>query len=247
MAERDEFFIGWAAPEGALRSFLLGIGVGLIILFAGLGYLVAATQDDPGNGSFAGRVAATGVVEALPYPVLHVTDSNRFSPGDTVLLYGAGKRGVAERVAPFDGQTVALRGQRIQRGDIGGIQLAGRAFEPQDTNRPVPAAELLGDWRLTGEICDGKCYVGAMRPGRGLAHKACANLCINAGLPPVFVTNTPVEGSTFFLLADREGGPLGPEINDFVALLVSVEGRLERRGNLMVFAINPETLQKVGQ
>lgn len=251
MAEQESpFFVGWAAPEGALRPFLLGVGAGLIVLFAVASYLVAATQDDPGDGAFMGRAEAIGVLEARPYPILHVTESERFAPGTTILLSGQGKRGVAEQAAPLDGQLVQVGGLRLARGDLAGLQVGGgrnrlQAVEGADAaERPLP--EPLGRWRITGEICDGKCYTGAMRPGRGLAHKACANLCLIGGVPPVFVATDAIEGSPYLLLAGADGGPVGPDILDHVATLVSVEGQVERRGSLLVFRIAPETLRLAG-
>jgi hypothetical protein len=116
-----------------------------------------------------------------------------------------------------------------------------------DTNTPlqgvggqgrVAPATPLGRWRITGEICDGKCYSGSMRPGNGLAHKACANFCILGGVPPVFVSTAPVEGSSFMLLADAAGGPLPGRLYDLVALRLQLEGELERRGDLLVFKVN---------
>jgi len=77
-----------------------------------------------------------------------------------------------------------------------------------------------------------------MRPGNGLAHKACANLCIIGGLPPVFVSSGEVAGETFFLLADAAGRRLGEEVYDLVALTIEVEGNVERRDGLMVFSID---------
>ncbi len=77
-----------------------------------------------------------------------------------------------------------------------------------------------------------------MRPGNGLAHKACANLCLSGQVPPVFVAVTPVEGGGFMLLGDRGGGPLPEAVKDFVGMRVALEGTLERRGDLLVFLVD---------
>ena len=112
------------------------------------------------------------------------------------MLAGQGKRGVFDQARANADGPVSLRGVPVKRGDLTMIQVgrrrAGRepvqaaTFTPSE---PVP----LGRWKLTGEICDGKCYAGAMRPGRGLAHKACADLCLTGGIPPVFVSSGAVE------------------------------------------------------
>ncbi|MEV8467763.1 hypothetical protein AB0T83_13365 [Fluviibacterium sp. DFM31] len=241
----DPFFIGWAKTPASLRDLMIGIGLGLIVLLGLAGYMVAATQDDPGDGAFRGRASAIGVMQAAPYPVVHVIESEGYAPGDSVLLSGFGKRGVQDRAALVDGAVVEISGVRLLRGDIKGMQLSGgdNGLKPADGAAALPEPVDLGRWRITGEICDGKCLTGAMRPGRGLAHKACANLCLIGGVPPVFVSTAKVDGAEFFLLADADGGPVTEAILDHTAILVEVEGRVERRGTLHVFRIDPETLK----
>ena len=108
----------------------------------------------------------------------------------------------------------------------------------------MPSAPVsLGRWRIAGEICDGKCYAGAMRPGTGLAHKACANLCIAGGVPAVFVSSSPVEGHRYFLLADETGKPAGELLKDHVAVYVEAEGEVERLDDLAVFRIDRSTIR----
>ena len=126
------------------------------------------------------------------------------------------------------------------RGGRNGLAPAGDAAAV-----PAPVAEPLGRWRLAGEMCDGKCLAGAMRPGRRLAHKACANLCVIGGVPPVFVSTKPVEGETYLLLAGPDGGPLTMEMLDHMAAFVTLEGEIERRGGLLVLKIDPATVEPI--
>ena len=95
---------------------------------------------------------------------------------------------------------------------------------------PLDDAVSLGRWRLAGEICDGKCLAGAMRPGRGLAHKACANLCLIGDIPPVFVSSKPVEGSEFLMVAGPDGGRMPDRAYDLVGQYIELKGEIERRG-----------------
>ncbi|MEO1000609.1 MAG: hypothetical protein AAFW69_08425 [Pseudomonadota bacterium] len=246
---KEPFFIGWAPIPGPLRGFLAAAAVALVALFALLGYLMAATQPDPGDGAFRwdwGRQEVVGVLTAAPYPVLHVTESDRFAPGTSLLLTGGGKRGAQGRADPLDGQLVRVAGVPLARGDLMGIQLQGgsnglRAAE--GAGGEVPGETPLGRWRLTGEICDGKCYIGAMRPGTGLAHRACANLCLQGGIPPVLVATDEVDGHRFFLLADAEGAPVTEAILDHVGFLIEAEGEVVRIGTLPVFRLDPATLR----
>ena len=101
----------------------------------------------------------------------------------------------------------------------------------------------LGRWRLKGEICDGKCLAGAMRPSRGLSHRACANLCLIGGVPPVFVSSGPVDGSEFFLLANKVGDPLPASYLKHVAVYVQLDGEVERRGQILIFKVDLDTLK----
>lgn len=245
-AREDSFFIGWAAPPTALRWFMLVISAGLIVLFGFSAYVIAATQADPGDGAFVGRADVVGIMQAGPYPVVHVVESDRFEPGQVLVLSGNGKRGVQERAEPLDGQLVQVAGGVIRRGDIAMLQLFGgeRGLSPAEGDTPAdaPGREDLGRWRIAGEIADGKCYMGAMRPGQGLAHRACANFCIIGGVPPIFVTTVPVEGREYLLLAGPDGGPLPDEVMAQAAILVEIEGQVERVGDLLVFRVDPETL-----
>ena len=259
-SDDGSFFIGFRPPGKSLRRFLACVIAGLVFVFAGAGWLIAATQDDPGDGSFRydwGRQTVTGVIEATPYPLLHVLEStDRFEEGHTLLLSGAGKRGAQSRAEPLDGQVVTVSGVALTRGSIDMIQLRGGAAglsaaedhpdaapEAEPPQGVPPEAEPLGRWRVTGEICDGKCYTGAMRPGEGLAHRACANICLVGGVPPIFVSTDRIDGEEFLLLADADGGEVTDALLDHVAMLVEVEGDVERRGDILVFRIDSDSIR----
>ena len=82
-----------------------------------------------------------------------------------------------------------------------------------------------------------------MRPGRGLSHRACANLCLIGGIPPVFVSSAPVDGQDFFLMADKNGGPMPKNSLNYVSMFVSIDGEVERRGGLLIFKADFDTLK----
>jgi len=248
MDARDPFFIGWAAAPPRLRGFLAACAVGLLALFGGVAYLVAATADDPGDGAFRfdwGTVSVTGVLEAAPYPMLHVTTSDRFPAGHTLMLTGVGKTGVQAGADAMNGRLVTATGVVLKRGDLDMLQVDGgpNGFVPAEGAATRPEATPLGRWKLTGEICDGKCYAGAMRPGQGLAHRACAGLCLVGGVPPVFVATGAVEGSEFLMMGDASGGPVPDSIYDHIATLVEIEGEIDRRGGLLVFLIDAASIR----
>ena len=82
-----------------------------------------------------------------------------------------------------------------------------------------------------------------MRPGRGLAHKACANLCVAGGVPPVFVSSQPVEGSEFLMISGPDGGPIPDALYDLMAQYIQIEGQITRHGDLLVFAMDADTAE----
>ncbi|MCV6584034.1 MAG: hypothetical protein OIF47_00720 [Marinibacterium sp.] len=254
MARDKAFYVGYLATPATLRVFLWAVTAVLVIGAGAIGYAVGATQDDPGSGAFRfdyGRQTVTGVLELTPSPILHVTQgSDQIPAGRTLMLSGQGKNGVVARANALAGQRVTASGVLLERGDLDMLQLRGgrnglSAAEDAAAGDPAapPAPEPLGRWRLAGEICDGKCYAGAMRPGTGLAHKACATLCLDGGIPPVFVSTQPVEGAEFLMITGPGGAPMPDAAYDRIAQFITVEGDIARHGDLLVFAIDPDTIE----
>jgi hypothetical protein len=239
----DAFFVGWAprAP-GALRGFLARLSIALLGVAALLALLISARIDDPGGGNFdwaAGEQTLRGVVTATPYALLQVPPSARQPLGHAVLLSGDGKTGPALDPALL-GRLVDATGVMLHRGGIDMMLLGGDPGLRAAPGEPAPPTVVpLGRWRLVGEICDGKCWTGAMRPGSGIAHRACASLCLIGGLPPVLVTTAPVAGSSFLLLAGPDGGPMPESLRALVGLRIRIDGAIERRGDLLVLRADP--------
>lgn len=246
---RDEFFVGYLPTPAGLRIFLFGVAAFLIGGLAALSFALGVSQDDPGKGDFRwawGPQVVVGRLDTLPYPMLHVTRGSKHIPaGRTLLLTGVGKRGVQARVVKLDGKLVRLKGIALKRGDIDALQVGGgpKNIVAVDGSTPTIKTEALGRWRLKGEICDGKCLVGAMRPGRGLSHRACANLCLIGGAPPVFVSGQPVDGSDFFLIGNSDGKPLPERYLKHVSVYLTLEGDVVRRGSILVFNADLSSLE----
>lgn len=245
---QEPFFVGWGKVPKALRLFLACCAAFLVVSFGVMAYATSATQTDTSSGAFMGRTMALGVLQEKPYPVLHVIESPHFEPGETIILSGGGKRGAVGQATGLDGQIVEASGVRMDRGDLHGMQLRNgrrglKAAEDQAQSLDV-TVQKLGRWRLSGEICDGKCLNGAMRPGTGLAHRACANLCLLGDVAPVFVSSGPLDGDAFLLISGPDGGPAPKELLDHTALLVEAEGDVERHGSLLVFKIDLETIRR---
>ena len=245
--KRDDkpFFVGYLPVPARLKGFLIAVTALFVVLMATMGLVLGATQDDPGPGAFRfdyGPQTVTGIVQNAPYPTLFVTKGNdRIKAGHTMMLAGPAKNGAHGRTAKFDGKSAVVTGIVLERGTIDMLQVRNVQADDQDP-QDVPSQDL-GTWKLTGEICDGKCLTGAMRPGRGLAHKACANLCLLGGVPPVFVTSQPVEGVEFLMIGNGDGSALSPTMLDHVGAYISIQGQVVRRGDLLVFLVDDTTIE----
>ncbi len=251
---KSPFFVGYLPVPKALVPFLWAVSLGFLVGAGALAFAIGTAQDDPGDGAFRfdlGRQTVTGVVELTPTPVLHVIEGSEHIPaGQTLMMSGQGKNGTGGRADPLDGQLAVASGVLLNRGDLAMLQLRGGAnglAAADGTAPPVPAPEPQGRWRLAGEICDGKCLAGAMRPGEGLAHKACANLCIEGGIPAVFVSTQPVLGETFLMVAGvSPSEPLAAPLYDWVGRYVTLEGEIVRHGDLLILHVDPQSVEVAG-
>ena len=105
----------------------------------------------------------------------------------------------------------------------------------------------LGEATLRGEILDSKCWFGAMRPGQGKPHKACAALCLRHGLPPAFYARGADGREHAFVMTDRSGAALAPT-ESFLALVadpVEVRGRFAALGDAVLFQVDPGDIRRV--
>lgn len=249
---RDFFFVGWAGKTGpSLGRFLAGWVAALLVGFAAFGILLSAATDDAADGLFdlapgqapqapavAEYVVREGVLSRDPYPILRTGTDADNPRGGTYLLSGEGKRGVDIDADFKDGQAVRAAGVLVQRGTLAMLIVDG-ALESVGASRAVPEAPvLLGRFRIVGEICDGKCYPGAMSPGGGLVHRACAILCFVGEVPLVFATAAPVFGQSFLVLADANGRRPTLAVKSLIGIRVALEGEVERRGDALVYKVD---------
>ncbi len=237
----DPFFVGYGKkiPRPIAMVSLTAALTMLGILFA-QALILPLSAADGGPGGYANDLRGgtlTGAIDPLPYPILRVAETGD-APARAYLMGGQAKNGV--QASANNSGPVTVGGVFVRRGDMEMLLSNANQINPApDAAAFTPAPpQDLGHWRLTGEICDGKCYAGAMKPGTGLAHKACANLCIQTGLPPVLVMALPVEGATEVVLADQDGGPMPAALLDMTAIPVQMDGHLERRDDLLVFRID---------
>ncbi|QYK49058.1 MAG: hypothetical protein KF838_04215 [Phycisphaeraceae bacterium] len=212
-------------------------------------------------------IERTGLLVATPYPMLlGFDDASEFQSGAesgsadaaigsarVTLLTEMGKRGALARATPHDGRIVTVTGYRLhrdgreilelvpdedaitpaadQRGAEALARAAGRALSP-------PSDEAGRVTTRRGEILDSKCYLGAMKPGDGKQHKACAMLCIRGGIPPLLF-GSPVAGSPgHALVLDVDGGRIDDGMISLAGEPVMLTGSVGRVGDLDVFFVS---------
>jgi hypothetical protein len=149
---------------------------------------------------------------------------------------------------------VRVRGTLLHRDDRWMLELASgdgviqtiRSLGSNDEQElRAPTDRSVGSVSLRGEIIDPKCYLGAMKPGGGKTHKACAALCISGGVPPMFVTRDAELHETFYLLVDKDGHAINDPVLPFVGDPVELKGELLFRGDLRVLRIDPQWINRL--
>jgi hypothetical protein len=241
----EELYIGYrrTAPSGTarfVRRLLLALGALAVGLSAGL----ATSQQpfDPGSFEYGVERSFVGLLIEMPYPLLAVEDGS--SPPRLHLLVAPGKHGAAALVVGLDGRRVRLAGSLVERSGNAMIEVVPDSIVAETAAAgPAPARHLLGRLAVRGEIVDGKCFLGVMKPGRDKPHRDCAARCLAGGVPPLLWVPGGKAGY-IFLLVDERGRALGAETGDWVGEPVAIDGRVERLGDLLVLAADPGTWRR---
>lgn len=240
---QDDFFVGYLPTSLGLSRFLRWLVPAMLGTATVIGIGVASAQRDPGTGTWQVGNQATleGQLLAEPYAMLRMPADASGGTIRTFLLVSSGKFGAKARVRPFDGQAARVAGTILHRDDRWMLELsdADTAIQPLPDGGRL-AAHLrdhdhtltIGRITLRGEIIDPKCYIGAMKPGGGKTHKACAQLCVGGGIPPMFVTRDAHTHETFYLLLTGDGQEANQEVIPYLGDAVEITGQLERRGDL---------------
>lgn len=242
MADQDEdFFIGWAGPSRRSLLFLLAVSAGLFAIFAGASAAVTQLQSSPG-ASERKTTEYVGVFHVAPYPHLVVPTEEGAA---TVLMSSGNKKGLQGSFQARDGTVVKARGFGMNRDGRRFLELWGGLQDgelPEDQVASMQAVdwEDLGSIELSGEIVDSKCYYGRMRPGSGKGHRACAQLCVRGGVPPVLVTHAPDGRRSHVLVVGPDKSDVHLEILDWIAEPLTVQGKLWKRGDLFAIELGSD-------
>jgi hypothetical protein len=260
-AGQDEFFIGWLPTPRSYVRFLRPVIASLLLVAGGTAATVSFLQRDPGAGHWDVDNPRTfdGIAYTRPYAMIRVPGEKPGAPPRTMLLVEDGKFGALPRVdqlvrSQAEGLAVRVSGTILQRDGRWILELGagekGMRKLTQEEERKLPplgwaAPQVLGKYvTLKGEIIDPKCYVGAMKPGGGKTHKACAMLCISGGVPPMLVTRDANGHETFYLLVTAEAGVANELALPFVGDPVEVSGRLLRLDDLLLLLVSPDGVRR---
>jgi len=242
---RGEFYVGYLPMPARHKRAARVIVVLTFALLLVAGGVMAAAQRDPGEGVWdtATEREFTGLVLADPYPMLE-------TEGGTYLVVESGKVGSQARLDPLDRRRVTLRGYLLERAGRRMIELAPRegAVEAVGGTREPEATMFAGpEATFTGEILDSKCYLGAMKPGDGKAHKACATLCIDGGVPPMLYTRRPDGTPAHYVLARRPADPAGALVRPYLGEPVRVRGvPMDSDRGVSLLLIDDGSIERVG-
>jgi methionine sulfoxide reductase heme-binding subunit len=240
----DAFYIGYAphAPPPLARHTRQAV-VTILSLAAGSVATLALAQPQFAATTFEYGHPRTisGRLFAHPYPML-VTDSS--GGPRQYLLAGQGKHGAQ---APVDGRLVSVLGTLIRRDNSAMLEVSSISLADSGTAEPPPAQTDLGNFTLTGEIVDSKCWSGVMAPGEGKTHLACAVRCLSGGLPPLLVITDEDGHQRHLILTDAAGGPMPRAILRSVGRPVTVSGRLLKEGELFFLRAAPAAIRPAVQ
>lgn len=239
----DDFYVGYLpAPPRHVRFLRVLIPPTLTVL-ACIMAAIAFTQRSPGPAIWhdATPISITGALYATPYPVLFTDDNTAY------FLVEQGKRGAQQRAAPHHAHRATITGWLLERDDRKILELvpeddAIRAHEPVP-ELPITSIPTFAPITAHGEIVDAKCYLGAMKPGDGKAHKACATLCITSGIPALFISGSS-DTPAYHLILDTSHQPATNITHDFIGEPITLTPTLAKWGPLDIYLINTNNITR---
>ncbi|MDY6936316.1 MAG: hypothetical protein SWY16_01515 [Cyanobacteriota bacterium] len=246
----DEFYVNYASVPPSYRRFLIRfipLLVAGVVLFA---LVLSGIHDQFNLGKIQGNFELEGLLVGEPVPHLVVPRSGDVSsnvPFSRYVLSGTGKTSPKAEVLEQVGKWVKLDGIVVSRNHLSVI--AARSAEPIEPPENVistpNAGTSLGEYSLVGEIVDGKCYPGVMKPGQTKTHRGCAIRCLSGGVPAVFRVQNDRNDVMYFLLADEAGQAVNDRILDLVADPIRITGEVMQYDDMFVLQADPTAYERV--
>lgn len=258
----DEFYVGYLPMPTQHRQLITKIVIAMTMWCVAIAFILAMTMRDPGSATWNTNTIKewSGVLWETPYPHL-VFDSPQLNQGrQSILVVAMGKHGAHQQLKDYFGHRVTLSGYELIRDGRHLIELdAGEDAIKLISDATTPPTRLLHAIPLTpstdidsetkisesrtGEIVDGKCYLGAMKPGDGMGHRACATLCIQGGLPPMFVAQTDSGDQIYYLLIVDGSTTLSQSVLGKIARPVEIVGTPGQLHGLPIFQTTESQIQ----
>ena len=246
----DEFYVNYSKMPASYRWFLFKVIPLLVIGVVAFAWLLPGIHNQFNTGKFQAQ-SFDGFLVGEPIPHIIVPRPGNTQAGPAFSRYflsATNKAGPPQRILDQAGQWVTLKGILVSRSNLS--MVAVQSAEPIDP--PAGVAEVkpdegnaLGSYTLEGEILDGKCYPGIMKPGHTKTHRACAIRCISCGGPLVF--RVLFDGDVmYFLLADSAGQAVNDRVLDWVADSIRITGEVAQYGDMYVLQADPESYERLG-
>ena len=246
----DEFYINYAPLPSSYKRFLIQF-IPLFMLGAVLfGLILPGWHNQFNSGKINGSVELEGLLVGEPVPHLIVPrpgDVSSSVPFSRYILSGLGKTSPSASVLEQLDKWVKLKGTMVSRNHLSviAVRSAEAIDAPENVTINPDRNTSLGEYSLTGEILDGKCYPGIMKPGQSKTHKACAIRCISGGVPAVFRVENNRNDVMYFLLADKQGQAVNDRILDLVADPIRITGNVMQYDDMFVLQADPATYERV--
>jgi hypothetical protein len=241
----DSLYVGYLPlPPRHARFLRVFIPVSLWTLVILNGAILLA-MTDPGAASWNtdDTVTISGVIREDGIPLV-VTDE-----GEAVLLVRDSKRGAFDGVVR--GGPVAIAGFILERDGRRMLEIteaeASRVATWAPGENPIREARPVNPITLRGEILDAKCFLGAMKPGHGKTHKACATLCIRGGIPAAMRIRNPDGTEDIAVIVGPGFSPFPESLRAYIADPVEISGSMFRVGDLTMVAVDPATVRRIAR
>ena len=247
----NEFYVGYLpkAPAGISRR-VRAVVIALMVIAVVGAITFASVQRTfaPAMFEYGKERSFEGIIEGKPFPTLLVKrPGSQDSGASHYLLVAEGKHGADDEVSEFEGKAVRLKGTLIYRGNQTMIEVVKGSISLAGSAEALPAAaKTLGIFELSGEIVDGKCYLGVMNPGSGKVHRDCAARCLSGGVPILFATNDFRGEPAVLQLTDSNQKPLPKAaFLDHVGQPVRLKGTVVENGDTLIFEIDPAGITRL--
>ena len=225
--------------------------MGVALLIAS-GFIVNQKHIANGTFDYDNLKVVEGQLVRYPFPAIRVLAGNDKMGHPLIKTYPLvndskfGADGLVDSVRKLyntDQFITQIKGAIINRDGTTAMELSNgfQSIKILSKLNNLPKARLVSvvDTTMFGEIIDPKCYLGAMNPGEGKPHRACAILCIRGGIMPMLTFKSKNGEHLYAVLQGEKGEAINEQITKFVAEPVSISGKLFKYDNWYVFNTNP--------